>query len=274
MQALHLRGTLEGFKHIKSKDKWLEVHGQKKWQFYYEPEQVKKQLLFFDHFLLGKKNDWMKQPKVNLEVREKYFVGKWLPGNSWPLENTQYRKLYLDASSGEAARGGLSTLKHGREAMVEYSGAASGPGAHRAEFTFKFDKATELIGHMAAKLFMSAPMTEDMDVFVAVWKLDQQGKPVELAYYAQYEDGPVALGWLRASHRELDAEKSTEYMPWLKHARELKFKKGEVVELDIEIWPSGTRFEKGEALRFDVQGTDVMVGLIKGEADFRNILNR
>lgn len=48
-------------------------------------------------------------------------------------------------------------------------------------------------------------------------------------------------------------------MPWLKHRREIPFKKGEIVELDIEIWPSGTRFEKGEGLRFDIQGTDVMV---------------
>lgn len=250
-----MRGTLEGFKRIKSKDKWLEVHGQKKWQFYYEPEQVKKQLLFFDHFLRGKAdNEWTKQPKVNLEVREKYFVGKWLATKEWPVENTQYRRLYLDAFNNS-----LSGSKPEKEAMVEYSGAASGPGAHRAEFSITFDKPTELVGHMAAKLFMSAPLTEDMDVFVAVWKIDLDGKPVELAYYAQYEDGPVALGWLRASHRELDTERSTEYMPWLKHQRELKFKKGEVVELDIEIWPSGTRFEKGEGLRFDVQGTDVMV---------------
>lgn len=269
---MHLRGTLEGFKKIKSKDKWLEVHGQKKWQFYYEPEQVKKQLQFFDHFLLDKKdNGWTQQPKVNLEVRDKYFVGKWMATSSWPVENTQYRKLYLDASSHR-----LSPSKPAKEVMVEYSGAASGPGAHRAEFRITFDKPTELVGHMAAKLFMSAPMTEDMDIFVAVWKLDRDGNPVELAYYAQYDDGPVALGWLRASHRELDPEKSTEYMPWLKHARELKVKKGEIVELDIEIWPSGTRFEKGEGLRFDVQGTDVMVciPLRRVRVDGRNIRNR
>ena len=75
---------------------------------------------------------------------------------------------------------------------MEYSGAASGPGVHRAEFRIVFDKPVELVGHMAAKLFMSAPMTTDMDVFVAVWKLDTKGNPVPFAYYAQYEDGPVS----------------------------------------------------------------------------------
>jgi hypothetical protein len=28
---LHTRGTLEGYKQISSKQKWLEVHGRKKW---------------------------------------------------------------------------------------------------------------------------------------------------------------------------------------------------------------------------------------------------
>ena len=83
-------------------------------------------------------------------------------------------------------------MKPSREALVEYSGAASGPGTHRAEFRIVFDKPVELVGHMAAKLFMSAPMTTDMDVFVAVWKLDKEGNPVPFAYYAQYEDGPVS----------------------------------------------------------------------------------
>lgn len=82
---------------------------------------------------------------------------------------------------------------------MEYSGAASGPGTHRAEFRIVFDKAVELVGHMAAKLFMSAPMTTDMDVFVAVWKLDTKGNPVPFAYYAQYEDGPVSP-WVKRSN--------------------------------------------------------------------------
>jgi predicted acyl esterase len=67
----------------------------------------------------------------------------------------------------------------------------------------------------------------------------------------------VALGWLRASHRELDPARSTEYQPVLAHRREQKLKDGEIVPLDIEIWPSGTRFEAGERLRLIIQGRDV-----------------
>ena len=32
---------------------------------------------------------------------------------------------------------------------------------------------------------------------------------------------------------------------------------GEIVPLEIEIWPSGTRFEAGDKLRVVVQGADI-----------------
>ena len=41
--GLHTRGTLEGFKKIASKDKWLMVHGRKKWWHFYQWENVEKQ---------------------------------------------------------------------------------------------------------------------------------------------------------------------------------------------------------------------------------------
>jgi len=37
---------------------------------------------------------------------------------------------------------------------------------------------------------------------------------VPFAVFGNHDDGPVALGWLRASHRELDEEKSTPYQPF------------------------------------------------------------
>jgi len=45
-QALHTRGTLEGFRHIRSEEKWLYVHGQKKWAHYYDARGVEMQRVF------------------------------------------------------------------------------------------------------------------------------------------------------------------------------------------------------------------------------------
>jgi len=42
---------------MSSEHKWLEVHGRKKWAYFYEPESVRRQQVFFDHFLKGVKNE-------------------------------------------------------------------------------------------------------------------------------------------------------------------------------------------------------------------------
>ncbi len=66
--GIHTRGTLEGFRRISSRDKYLEVHGQKKWARYYWDESVARQLAFFDRYLKGEHNEVDNWPKVRIEV--------------------------------------------------------------------------------------------------------------------------------------------------------------------------------------------------------------
>src|SRR6202044_2904402 len=49
---------------------------------------------------------------------------------------------------------------------------------------------------------------------------------------------PIGQGWLRASHRQLDKKLSTLYRPYHTHAKKEPLKRGQVVELDVEIWPT------------------------------------
>ena len=261
-QGMHTRGTLEGFKKIASPQKWLEVHGRKKWAYYYDPESVQRQQEFFDYFLKGIPTSVPQWPKVRLEVREKFYVGAMKTENEWPIARTQYTKLYLDAGTGLLDRRPVSEEGSCRyfaaDAIVE---PAQRPGQEqlslRAQFDFTFGQPTELIGHMKLRVWAAAEDADDMDIFVAIQKLDVAGNLVPFAFWAHFDDGPVALGWLRASHRELDQAKSTKYQPILSHRSEQKLEPGAIVPLEIEIWPSGTRFEAGEKLRLVVQGTDI-----------------
>lgn len=251
-QGLHTRGTLEAFKKISSPEKWLEIHGRKKWAYFYQEESVRRQQAFFDHFLKGLPTEVSQWPRVRYEVREKFYVGGMRVGKDWPLPGRQYTKLYVNASSGTLERGPVTT-----ESSVRYSALGGNGDAGRAQFDFKFDQPCDLVGHMKLKLWASAEDSDDMDMFVAVQKLNASGQIVPFVVMNLFDDGPVALGWLRASHRELDPKQSTEYQPVLRHCREMKLKKGEIVPLEIEIWPSGTRFEAGETLRLVIQGTDI-----------------
>ncbi|MDI3403209.1 CocE/NonD family hydrolase [Streptomyces cavernicola] len=250
-QGLHTRGTLEGYKRISSDQKWLEVHGQKKWAYYYRPENVDRLRAFFDHFLRGQETEVASWPPVRLEVRESTSHGEMVNEQEWPLARTTYRQLFLDADNGS-----LTWDRVQDEHVAVYDGAGSGPGRHRAEFEVTFQEDLDLVGHMKLALYVSAEAA-DMDLFVAVWKIDREGRIVHFPYYGHLDDGPAAVGWIRASHRELDEAESTEYMPVLKHQRSLQLQPGDVTRLDIEILASGTRYRAGDSLRVVVQGTDI-----------------
>jgi predicted acyl esterase len=249
-QGLHTRGTLEGFKHIRSKHKWLTVHGRKKWQYYYQPENVERLRLFFDRFLKGLVNEVESWPKVRLEVRDRFYEGEIRDESEWPLARTRYEVLYLDAASKSLAG---SSFANESEVRYPTDGGADG----RAEFVHRFAAPTELTGPIKLKLWVEAEGADDMDLFVGVQKLDSGGNLVPFSFLNALEDGPVALGWLRVSHRELDEERSTAEQPWHPHRRESRLEPGQVVPVEIEIWPSSTRFAAGEQLRLLVQATDI-----------------
>jgi uncharacterized protein len=248
-QGLHTRGTLRAFAEIGSRHKWLWIHGRKKWEHYYRPENVDRLRAFFDHFLKGVENDVEAWPRVRLEVRDGFYEGELRDEAEWPPARTRHRALYLDA-----ARERLSASPVPGESEAEY---AAGHVDARARFDHRFAETTELIGPMKLKLWVEARGADDMDLFVAIQKLDRDGGVVPFSFLSALEDGPVALGWLRVSHRELDPDRSTPERPWHPHRRREPLAPGQVVPVEIEIWPSGTRFGAGESLRLVIAGGDI-----------------
>ena len=67
---------------------------------------------------------------------------------------------------------------------------------------------------------------------------------------------PIGQGWLRASHRKLDKKLSTPYRPYHTHDQAQPLKKGEVAELDIEIWPTSIVVPAGIASALTIRGKD------------------
>lgn len=201
--------------------------------------------MFFDHFLKGMDDRILHVPRVRMEVREtldRYTV-RW--EDDFPMPRTQYKKLYLDASDKE-----LKFEKPAKESKISYNSSDG-----KATFDFTFEEDTELTGYMSLKLWVSSD-GDDMDLFVTVRKLDRSGNEVFFDAWAAPARWPVALGWLRLSHRELDKERSTSWEPYLKRVVGAgdKVKPGDVVPCEIPVLPSGTLFSKGEMLRLEVSG--------------------
>jgi len=246
--GVHTRGTLEGFKKIASPRKWLEVHGSKKWGYYYEPPSIARQTAFFDHILKGVSNEVASWPPVRLHVRDRAGVATQKRAAQWPVENTDYRRLHLDAASGS-----LSEEVPAAPSVLSYDPLDD---AAEARFDYRFARDTELVGHMKLQLAVSVEGADDMDLFIAIEKVED-GKHVGFIHWAVFEDGAAAYGWLRLSRRELDPVRSTDYQPVLTNASELKVAPGEIVEAQIEILPSGTRFKAGDMLRLRIKGRDI-----------------
>lgn len=261
--GIHTRGTLDAYGKLGSSQKWLELHGFKEWAFFYADESRKRQREFFDHFLLDRETGVAEWPPVRLEVREAYNLGTTRSEQEYPLARTSYERFDLDGVGGTLSR---SPLPH--EHHIAYA-AADG----RAFFDLTFSERTELVGPAKLKLWVAAQGSDDADLFVALKKLDADRNEVGFAYLGMFDNGPVALGWLRVSHRELDELKSTPERPWHRHEREVRLDDEEPVAVEIAIHDSGTVFEAGQTLRLVIQGHDVHqhdAGFALRHAELRN----
>lgn len=72
----------------------------------------------------------------------------------------------------------------------------------------------------------------------------------------------MAMGWLKASHREVDPELSEPHRPWHPHDREVPLPHGEPTLLEVEIWPTSITLAPGERLRLELVTGDSDLGMM------------
>ena len=246
--GLHTRGNFEGYVAAGSQQKWLEVHGDTHFTHFYSKYGEALQKRFFGHFLKSEDTGWDHQPRVALNVRHpnERFV---LRGeNEWPLLRTQWTKYFLQPD-------GLRLEPEPPSAAVTLSYEVGGDGLTFR--TAQMPRSIEITGPVAAKLWLSS-RTTDADIFLALRLFDPNGK--EITFIGSNDPRvPIGLGWLRASHRKLDRNRSLPYRPWHSHDEEWPLQPGQAVELDIEIWPTSIVVPPGCQLALSVRGKDYEV---------------
>jgi len=272
--GLHLRGNTEGYVRAASKHKKLRIHAGTHYHPFYSEEGRLDQLRFLDHWLKGVDTGIMREPPVKLLIRKGGHGNyQWRSENEWPLARTRWTKFYLQPDvRGRKAQETLVTAAPRKPASISYP--ASGmtkAGVASASWTsttfagslpqmgvsfetgpLKAD--TEVTGPVVLVLWV-ASTTEDMDIFATLRNIGPDGTEVfELGQQSQ--PVPVAKGWLRASHRKLDPVLSLPYRPYHVHDERQWLKRGEVVRVEIEIWPTCMVFGKGHRIRLDVQPRD------------------
>jgi uncharacterized protein len=243
---IHARGSFEGFRKIASKEKWLRAHNTGEWPDYYDPAHVEDLRKFFDKYLKGIDNGWEKTARVRYAVLD--------PGGvdtvdredvTWPVPGTVAKTLYPQAG------GALSDAALTVETNTSYE-IKQGRGKS-VTFSWKVPKTMELIGYPKVKLWVEAVGSNDMELTIAVVKRSVDGK--EIGGFSPF---PVAAAELiRVSHRALDLNKSTPAEPFLLHTHEELLKPGEIVPIEIALWPIALRYRPGEQLVLSIAPTDM-----------------
>ena len=255
--CLHTMGSFRAFEKAKSKYKWVYTHRTGKWVSYYSPEVQEMTKNFMDCFLKDDTSSgFLDTPPVRLEVRSSLDeIHEVRYEHEWPLARTQYTKLYL---SGQSQSLGLEKPEQSMEVVYP---AKKG----KALFDFRFTEDTELSGYMKLRVWVESrpgragkEAPDDMGMFIAVNKLDRDGNSVPFNGTVGLNKDMVTRGWCRVSRRELDPAESTEWHPVQKGTSEQKLKAGEIVPVDIELYPSSTFFSAGETLQLIMAAEEII----------------
>jgi len=275
---LHTRGNIDAFARVKGEKKLRLSAAPNAWAAAAEFSSVdfhKTVLLpFYDHYLKGKDTDYVKRPPVEYAVRG--APGVMRRSETWPPKEVRYTAWHLTAEQSESVislnDGGLTIAPpQGQEATTYnypvpgwVAGVVgfgpSGPPAFdpvRRVLTFTTTPLAhdlEIAGPIKLVLYASST-ARDSDFFV---KLSDQfpqsaGDRAKLANPA-FE--VVTRGWLRASHRALDPERSTDMVPYHTHSDPQPLIPGEVYRFEISLEPQAYRFKAGHRIRLEIVNGD------------------
>ncbi|KAH7384874.1 Alpha/Beta hydrolase protein [Cadophora sp. MPI-SDFR-AT-0126] len=267
VSSIHTMGSIRAWLELPHNDKWLWWGSKQEWyELYSIPHAMEELTTFFDFYLKGKKNDWLKTPKVRwsaLQFGDREAIDD-IPLEDFPVPGTEYREFFLQNNNKllSQPQSSPSTLSYNSEQHTSF-----------VEFIHTFPTKARLIGLPKAILYMSCPSRDDFTVFVILRKKDRDGKdlmhlnfPFSATPIKSIDEIPEkdraslnlhlgSNGIMRASHRAIDSEKSIHpQFPFHPHTKQEKVEPGTVVRLEIGIWAMGVDFDEGESISLRVGG--------------------
>ncbi|MGH3642725.1 MAG: CocE/NonD family hydrolase, partial [Mycobacterium sp.] len=273
--TLHTAGTFRAWRRIGSREKWLRIHNTQEWPDYYDEANVEELHRFFDHYLKGEDNGWERTPRVRyslLDLEGGDRVDR--EADAFPPTGIVDTKYYLD--------GGSRTLNAAPASEGSEVGYDSGSNPALVSFAVRFDEETTMVGYPKARLWVECRGADDMDLFILIQKLDRHGTPLQQFTVPNHgalmqdltERGASVLrykgsnGRLRVSARHLDEKSSTDAVPAHSFDRVEKLNPGEVVDVEIDLFPIGLKFYAGEQLRLVISAQNALGAIMPGTREY------
>lgn len=208
-------------------------------------EEHDKMFAWYDYWLKGIDNAIMDTPQVEVFVEGSREL---VTATQWPPKEITHTPLYL------RPRHALTTEPE--QMGPEY---AVPDGFYQAPLTVTdevqilswstpaFEQAQEMIGTGAAHIFAEIDQP-DTNFILRLWDYAPDGSRQLLT-----------TGYLKASHRELDAERSTEGDPRHPHTRAIPVEPGVIEEYVIRLYPFAASIQPGHKLTAELSNNEPLV---------------
>lgn len=236
-----LDGTIELFHRLKGPKK-LDIGPYPPMQSRPFVEEHDTMFRWYEYWLKGVDNGVMDEPPVTVFVEGSRQT---VTADTWPPRPVEHRPLYLRP-------------RHRLSPEPERMGAqhAAPDGFYQPPLTVThtvqviawstapFDADTEMIGTGAAHLFVEIDQP-DTNLILRLWDTAPTGKR-QL----------ITTGYLKASHRELDPDRTTEGSPVHPHTRAVPVEPGVVEEYVVRLYPFANTFRTGHRLVVELSNAE------------------
>jgi len=190
---------------------------------------------WYDYWIKGIDTGIKDEPPVRVFVTG---TGEWKESTDWPLPETRWTPFYLHEKG----------LLHEHEHW-SYEGSDSFADSpwmreHLLFVTPPMVENTEVIGPIALKLYAATTDT-DIHWVATLFEIDAAGK-----------QRMVTKGWLKASHQELDLERSKPWDPIHRHTKAEPLTPGKIYEFDVKLIETGNLFKAGSRIALKISCVD------------------
>lgn len=192
-------------------------------------------LRWFDYWLKGIDTGIMDEPNVRIFIQGS---NEWLNADDFPIPGTKWIPFNLHENRS------LCEIEPWPEAeSASYDDAPNNRGFLKY-CSAPMVENMEVVGLAAANLYASCRGV-DMNLFVSLWDADTEGKETCLT-----------RGYLKASHRELDAKLSKPWHPVPIHLNPKLVVPGQVYKLSIGFAPINNLFKAGHRVVLKISSAD------------------
>ena len=224
-------------------------------------------LKWYDHWLKGIDTGLEDDPRVKIYVMG---ANRWRYADAWPLPETRWTKFYLDtwerlrtepfapeSRDGDPAPDGFVQMPPTQTRTIETLRYMTPP----------LTEDTLVIG--PAALYLHAAIDQPDTNWIAILKdvgpdeSVRTARPGEMHTPTDLPEREVSRGWLKASHRALDPERSTPWKPWHPMTREAQADAapGEIHEYAIEMMATANLFRRGHRICLEITSLDLPTGV-------------